>query len=236
MKSYIVENRLKPGDPVPSEAELAEQLGVGRNSVREAVKSLEVLGILESRVGSGLFVRGFSFDPIVDNLLYGSLFDTKALADSLEVRLMLESGLVERAIETRTEAQLGHLREILQNWAREAARGTYSPEYDRAFHRALYENAHNALLTRLIDVFWEVYRQATAQGALQDPIDPQDTYQRHVAILEALEVGDPARLRQAIADHTPGIKRRVEEARARDTGGEGPGSDAGTADDASRGD
>lgn len=213
IKSYIVGNRLKPGDPLPPEAELAEQLGVGRNSVREAVRSLEVLGILESRVGTGLFVRAFSFDPIVANLSYGMLFDTKALADSLDVRLVLESSLVERAIEARNDAQLGHLRQILESWERIAAQGSYSPEYDRAFHRALYENEQNALLTRLIDVFWDVYRQATAHGAIQDPSDPTDTYQRHVAILDALAAGDPVGLRQAIADHMPGIKRRVEAAR-----------------------
>jgi DNA-binding FadR family transcriptional regulator len=233
IKSYIVGNRLKPGDPLPPEAELAEQLGVGRNSVREAVRSLEVLGILESRAGTGLFVRAFSFDPIVANLSYGVLFDTKALADSLDVRLVLESSLVERAIEARNEAQLAHLRQILESWG-QAAR-TYSPEYDRAFHRALHENEENALLTRLIDVFWDVYRQATAHGAIQDPSDPEETYQRHVAILEALEAGDPAGLRQAIADHTPGIKRRVEAARAH-VGSEFPGSDAATADNAGKAD
>jgi len=232
MKAYIVENRLKPGDPLPSETELAEQLGVGRNSLREAVKSLEGLGILESRVGSGLFVRGFSFDPIVDNLPYGILFDTKALADSLDVRQLLESSLVERAIETRTEAQLGHLREVLESWSKVAGEGTYSPDYDRAFHRAFYENTDNALLTRLIDVFWEAYRQAAAQGALKNPSDPRDTYHIHVAMYEALEVGDPARLRRAIANHTPGIKRRVEAALAQETDGEGSGSDARTLGDA----
>lgn len=235
IKSYIVGNRLKPGDPLPPEAELAEQLGVGRNSVREAVRSLEVLGILESRAGTGLFVRAFSFDPIVANLSYGVLFDTKALADSLDVRLVLESSLVERAIEARNEAQLAHLRQILESWGQAAAERTYSPEHDRAFHRALYENEENALLTRLIDVFWDVYRQATAHGAIQDPSDPKETYLRHVAILEALEAGDPADLRQAIADHTPGIKRRVEAARAQ-VGSEIPGTDAATVDHAGKAD
>src|SRR5215471_3539788 len=62
IKGYVIRNNLRPGDPLPSEGDLARQLGIGRNSVREAVKSLEVLGILEARAGSGLFVKSFSFD------------------------------------------------------------------------------------------------------------------------------------------------------------------------------
>src|SRR5258708_3137318 len=60
IKSYVIRNDLRPGDALPSEGDLARQLGIGRNSVREAVKSLEVLGILEARAGSGLFVKAFT--------------------------------------------------------------------------------------------------------------------------------------------------------------------------------
>ncbi len=60
VKAYILEQSLMPGDALPPETELAEQLGVSRNSVREAIKSLETLGIVEARTGAGLFVRNFS--------------------------------------------------------------------------------------------------------------------------------------------------------------------------------
>jgi len=86
IKSYIIEHSLKPGAPLPPETDLAQQLGIGRNSVREAVKALEALGILEARAGTGLFVRTFSFDSILDNLEYGLHFEIKRLADVLEVR------------------------------------------------------------------------------------------------------------------------------------------------------
>ncbi|HZQ05535.1 MAG TPA: GntR family transcriptional regulator, partial [Anaerolineae bacterium] len=74
IKNYIIENELRAGDPLPTEGELARQLDISRNSVREAVKSLEALGILEARSGSGLFVRNFNFDSILDNLPYGIMF------------------------------------------------------------------------------------------------------------------------------------------------------------------
>jgi DNA-binding FadR family transcriptional regulator len=71
IKSYIVDHQLKPGDSVPSESELARLLNISRNSVREAVKSLKVPGIVESKPGSGLFVKDFSFGSIINNLPSG---------------------------------------------------------------------------------------------------------------------------------------------------------------------
>src|ERR1700720_51283 len=85
IKSYVIRNNLKPGDALPSEGDLARQLGIGRNSVREAVKSLEVLGILEARAGSGLFVKAFTFDAIINNLPYGLLSEVKTVRDMAEV-------------------------------------------------------------------------------------------------------------------------------------------------------
>src|SRR2546422_28586 len=93
LKRYIAENSLRPGDPLPSESELARQLGVGRNSVREAVKSLEAVGILEVRVGSGLFVAELTLDPVLDYLAYVTLMDLKRLADVRDIRMYLEQGL-----------------------------------------------------------------------------------------------------------------------------------------------
>src|SRR5260221_10589345 len=71
IKEYIITHRLKSGDPLPTEMKLAEHLGVSRNSVREAVKALEAVGVLESRAGAGLFVSDFSFDPLLRNMAYG---------------------------------------------------------------------------------------------------------------------------------------------------------------------
>src|SRR6195952_121448 len=85
LKNYILEKNLKPGDPLPAETELARQLGISRNSLREAAKALESVGILETRQGSGLFVREFSFEPLLENMSYGLLFDLRQLAELLQV-------------------------------------------------------------------------------------------------------------------------------------------------------
>ena len=96
LKEYVVENGFKPGDALPAEAELARQLGVSRTSVREAVKALETIGILESRRGSGVYVGAFSFDPLLESLPYGLMIDTRAVHELLDLRCTLEVALAAR--------------------------------------------------------------------------------------------------------------------------------------------
>jgi DNA-binding FadR family transcriptional regulator len=209
IKSYIIEHSLKPGDPLPPETDLAQQLGIGRNSVREAVKSLEALGILEARPGAGLFVRTFSFDSILDNLAYGLHFEIKRLADVLEVRYHIEYGMVPRVIESQTPEQLQRLRGMLAKMRTVAERGQYSAEYDETFHRLLHENDNNSVLLKILDIFWAIYRQAQEKVSMPEPADPLDTYQRHADLVQALEMRDIGAMQTAMARHRKGVDTRV---------------------------
>jgi DNA-binding FadR family transcriptional regulator len=209
VKSYIIRNRLNPGDPLPSEGDLARQLNIGRNSVREAVKSLEALGVLEARPGSGLFVRAFTFDAIIDNLPYGLLFDVKSVTDFLEVRAHLEYGMVERVIREANEDQLEALGEIVEGMRRAAEAGQYDAAGDRAFHAALYQNLGNPVLLRVLDVFWLVVRRASELSQVIDPADPLETVRSHRRILEALERRSSEEMRDAFDYHYDRWKLRL---------------------------
>ncbi len=209
VKAYIIEHGLKPGDPLPPETELAQQLQVSRNSVREAIKALDALGILEARHGTGLFVRDFNFDSIVDNLAYGILFDLKPLIDVLEVRLHLEFGMVDKVIQKVTPEQIQRLRGVLDRMQAAAQQGYYSAEADRAFHRHLYDNVNNNVLWQILDVFWTVLRQAEDNAALPRPADPVEAYRVHVPIVDALEASDVDAMRAAIVRHYQGVEVRV---------------------------
>jgi DNA-binding FadR family transcriptional regulator len=209
LKAYILENSLLPGDPLPPETELVELLGVSRNSVREAVKSLETVGILEARPGAGLFVSSFSFDPLLEHLRYGLMFDLKQLADILEVRFHIEHCMIERAVEAVTPAQLATLEAILERMRQAAAAGYYSAEEDRTFHHSLWANVDNTTVGKILDVFWMVFRQAQERASLPGPSDPMDTYQRLVAIVEALAAQNRAAARRAMKNHYVGIQQRM---------------------------
>jgi DNA-binding FadR family transcriptional regulator len=198
IKAFILHNNLKPGDPLPPETELARQLGVSRNSLREAVKSLESLGVLEARTGVGLFVRAFSFDPLLENLAYGLRIGSKDLRDMFEIRYHLEYSMAERAVQEVTPEQIAHLRTILARMHVAAETGRYSAEDDRAFHQALWENVDNTILSKLLDIFWMIREQAQQSELIAAPPDPLTTYQRHVSIVDALAERNAAALRAAI--------------------------------------
>lgn len=209
IKSYIIRHGLKPGDGLPSEGDLAGQLSVSRNSVREAVKSLEVLGIVESRPGSGLYVKSFSFDSIINNLPYGLLFDSKSVLDALEVRAHLEYGMVERVVNEVTDEQLGVLREALKRMKREADAGRYSADDDCAFHEALYMNVDNPVLLQVLDVFWLIVSRARELSSVVDPADPIETHRSHARLLKALEKRSVEDMRTAFDHHYKRFQLRL---------------------------
>lgn len=198
IKAFILRNNLKPGDALPPETELARRLGISRNSLREAVKALESLGVLEARAGVGLFVRGFSFDPLLENLAYGLRIGPKDLRDIFEIRYHLEHGMAERAVQAVTPEQLTRLGAIAERMRVAAEAGRYSPADDRAFHQTLWENVDNTILSKLIDIFWMIREQAQQSDFVVTPRDPMATYQRHLRIVEALASRDTATLREAI--------------------------------------
>jgi DNA-binding FadR family transcriptional regulator len=211
IKSYILENQLRPGDGLPPETDLASRLGVSRNSVREAVKGLESLGILETRHGSGLFVGNFSIDPLLDSLPYGLLMDLKDLRDLLEIRIVLESGMIEAALEVMSEEQITDLEQLVEEMRASAEAGQPFLEQDRAFHQKLFEDLENTALLRVIDIFWLACHRAVAYPSMQDR-DPMRTYRDHAAICQAVQAGDAVKTRAALYKHHEGIIGRLERA------------------------
>ena len=168
IRRYITQNRLQPGDPLPPETELAAQLGVSRNSVREAVKALESLGILEVRRGTGLFVSAFSLEPLLDNLPYALMADLQDLVEIFEVRHVLESSMIEKALALVDEQQLRQLREVVDRMGAKARRGETFAEEDQRFHRLFFEKVENKTMLKLLDIFWLVFRHADDRADLRD--------------------------------------------------------------------
>lgn len=208
IRTYIVEHSLRPGEALPPETDLARQLGVSRNSVREAVKALESLGILEARRGSGLYVAEFSFDPLLDNLTYGLRFDFDQLAELLEVRRVLETGLVSKATQAMSPASLEALGQTVEQMRQRAEANESITEEDRRFHQNLFEPLGNATLLKLLDIFWRTYQDAAHTTDMRD-IDLVGTYRDHAAIFEAVKAGDVERAQTALDKHYDGLVGRL---------------------------
>lgn len=208
IKDYIQRHQLQPNDALPSEGDLAKALEVSRNSVREAVKALESTGILETRRGSGVFVKAFSFEPLLNNLPYGLIGDVRDIAELLDIRRTLELAKVDAAIAHLNEEQLAGFTRILAGMQRRAERGESFPDEDREFHRLLFQNLGNTMLLKLNDVFWLAVTKAAEQLPMGDPT-PTKTYHDHVAIFEALDARDVERARAALDHHYEGISTRL---------------------------
>ena len=205
IKTHIVDHGLAPGDQLPPEGRLSELLGISRNSVREGVKALEVQGIIEARVGAGLFVRPFSFDPILESLRYGLLVDLESVHHLLGLREVLDRGVIGQLIEAATPDQVSTLTSILDQWRASAHEGVYEAQLDREFHQALYGELDNPLLMRVAGLFWDALHHVRDRADFPHVENPVETLRLHEEILEALRSADEARMRQAIDNHYPGI-------------------------------
>jgi DNA-binding FadR family transcriptional regulator len=212
VKDLIVRRGMVAGDPLPTESELMEELQVSRNSIREALKALQAVGIVDIRHGFGMFVGRMSLAGLVDELAFHSRITLQNgknhLGHLVEIREILESGLVERLIELGDEADLTPIADVIARMEAEALAGPVSPETDRLFHDLLYRPLGNPLVSQLLGAFWDVYYQLRDRlGAPDEP--PGDVVKRHRDIYTAVLAGDRAAAVAAVHAHFLGVRNRV---------------------------
>jgi len=207
IRAFIVERGLRPGDALPSEAELAALLDVGKTSVREGLRRLEAHGVVEVRRGKGLFVGTFSFGPLIEQLPYGLQADSVPLAQLLQTRRALEEGLIGEVAKVITDDELTHLDALVEKMRANAEDGRVPAEVDQAFHQALFAPLHNPFVLQLIDVFWTIFGKASDHVVheLRRP-----TAEDHAAIVDALRSGDRAAMTGAVARHFEDLQRSLD--------------------------
>lgn len=212
VKDIILRRRLATGDPLPTESELMEELGISRNSVREALKALQAVGIVEIRHGFGMFVGRMSLSGLVDGLAFHNRMTLRdgrnELGHLVEIREALESGLVQRLIDLYGDADLTPVAEVVSRMENEARTGAISPETDRLFHEMLYRPLGNPLVGQLLGAFWDVYHQVSDQ--LGTPDEPAaDLARHHRAIYTAVAGADKEAAVTAVRRHFDGVRHRL---------------------------
>ncbi|MGW8379966.1 FadR/GntR family transcriptional regulator [Streptomyces sp. ODS28] len=224
IKRLIVERRLPSGAPLPTETELMDQLGVSRNSVREALKALQAMGIVEIRHGFGTYVGTMSLAPMIEGLTFrtvaGHYRGEDSLLQLLELREAVEGGLIARLVEDAgREADLSELEGIVERMGQEARDGGVRASTDRAFHVALYRGLGNSLLSEVLDAFWDAFHRVRTDLADLGE-DPKLTWRQHAEILEAVRAGDAPRAEAAVREHFRNIRARI----SNSSGSAGPAS------------
>lgn len=200
LKDYILRERLRPGDKLPTEGALSERLHVSRSAVREAMRGLEALGMVEARQGSGRVVRQFSFDAIMDSLSYGMVFNSHTIRQVTEVRKALDAYFVEQAAARVTDADLDELDALVERIGQKLRDGKTYAEEDFRFHRKLFEIAGNPLGMQLFGITWEVRMRTVDPGFWRLPGSASEV-DIHADIVSALRARDPGRARLAVLAH-----------------------------------
>ena len=198
---------LKPGDRLPSERELCKRLGVGRSSLREALRSLAVMGIIDGRVGDGTFVSDSNKRYLQKTLQWGLLLDRKRVQDLIETRLMLESQTAFLAAQRVTAENIEAIEETLRGMKASIGEPEKYLEFDLQFHLTIARATQNSILYSLLSMI-RGYLQEWIKGSLT--LNHQRlkrrrgrklSLQEHQKILDALRKGEADQAQQAMMEH-----------------------------------
>ncbi len=203
IKRYIINSGLKSGSPIPTEKELSEKLGISRTAIREGLKSLETLGIIEVKPGIGRFIKEFNFQAILDNLPYNIETNIKNFNDVLEVRVCLESWFISKDLNKYTERHIKKLKDILKEMEKQVERNFDEKELIEThsdFHCALYEVWDNKLLINLIKIFSTIQRNLTILHRYKTR-NRKEFIALHRRIIESIEKRDPDLARRCMREH-----------------------------------
>ncbi|MGC5324284.1 FadR/GntR family transcriptional regulator [Brevibacillus sp. SYSU BS000544] len=182
-------DNLRPGDKLPSERELSELLGAGRSSVREALRALELLGLIETRRGEGTFLKHYRQNRLIDILGYFILRDSKTKKDLVEMRKILEIEAVRLACKRATAKHFDEMNRILElSWER-VEQGEIPTEEDYEFHRVICRSSRNSVLHRIWAPIIE-YSEGVRSSSLSREGRVRVALEEHREIMFAIREGD----------------------------------------------
>jgi GntR family transcriptional repressor for pyruvate dehydrogenase complex len=207
IEASILSGELKPGDKLPSERELAEQFGVSRTAVREAVKALTQKGLVVVHVGRGTFVTDDTSEVVRHSLgLMLKIGQEEGSQYMVEIREMLEPEIAALAAARVTGENLVALREAVEVMDGALDDASAFIEADLDFHLGLAEGTQNPLMLLLVDALIDLLRElrvrtSRAEGALAR------AQQHHKRILKAVEAGEPQAAREAMRRHLAQVRK-----------------------------
>jgi len=201
----IQEGKLCPGDRLPPERELAARLQVSRASVREALRSLELQGLLSSRQGSGTFIAAIGQEELLRASAHLAE-EGQTLRDIFELRFLLEPPIAAMAARRATPQDIARLEATVKEQEQQIQLGQSGVEADMAFHAALAEATHNQALLRLGATLMEVLAPSR-DTHLQTPERSHLSLLSHRRILEAIQAGSATQARKAMEEHVVHVDR-----------------------------
>jgi GntR family transcriptional repressor for pyruvate dehydrogenase complex len=195
----IITGKLKPGDRLPTEFEIAETLNVGRNSVREAIKMLSSLGVIEIKRGSGTFIAVSISPSMFDPLILSLVFEQGTSTELIELRLLIEMDAAELLIEKASDADIRQLEEVNRKLKEAAERGIRDPhtlrDLDLNVHYAFFDLTKNKLFAKIAKATYRIFYASIEKTVEMNPLK---AYENHQGYIEAIKKRDRDLVKQKL--------------------------------------
>ena len=204
----MITEKMKAGDRLPPERQLAEMFGVSRSSIRDAIRTLEMSGLVEARQGLGTVVREHSADAMVNPLTQVLVQKRKLVGELLDVCKMIEPPLAARAAVHATSDEVAEMDNILRRQEEKMRGGELAIEEDNEFHYAIALAADNSVVLKVLDVLMDLLRE-TRERSLQVEGRPERSMADHRDILDAIKRQDPAGAEAAMRRHIEAVEKMV---------------------------
>jgi GntR family transcriptional regulator, transcriptional repressor for pyruvate dehydrogenase complex len=212
IKEMLLSGELRPGDRLPPEKELSEKLGLSRNSLREAVKALELIRVLDVRRGDGTYVTSLEPRLLLEAMSFVvDLHEDASVLDLFEVRRILEPAAAAIATRKAADADIDTLNGLLA----EVDQGTSVEDlvaHDIKFHGFISELSGNSYLSSILDSLSSSTLRARIWRGLTEENSVARTLAEHQAIIDAMAAGDAELVRSTVTVHISGVERWLEKA------------------------
>lgn len=213
IRDAIRAKELVPGDRLPSERELANQFGVSRVTIRDALRSLQAVGLLEVKLGAqgGAFVRSPGPDVIAEGFANMLLTSGMTAVEVTEARQTFELGIIGLATARATPEDLAALEQICEEGEASLAQEAYDVSHSSAFHAMLARCTHNAAIVAIVDSLQGPLHDSLVEAKALDPALGTRGGREHREIVQALRDGDADRARQIMTVHLERTAQRLKE-------------------------
>lgn len=204
----LILKKLRPGDKLPSERELAEKLGVSRSSIRDAIRSLELMGMVEPRQGAGTIVCEVSSDSLMNPLANALKHKRELIHELLDFRKMLEPSLAARAATHASPEGIAEMEEILRRQELKLCAGESTIAEDSEFHYAIALASGNSLVLKVLDTLMDLLRDSR-ERSLQVDGRQKKSLAGHRRILAAIQRRSSEAAKKAMLRHIDDVEKIV---------------------------
>lgn len=210
IRNAITSGRFTVGQKLPSEFELMDELKVSRNSLREAMKILSAMGVVEIRRGDGTYICDNIKPRVMDNVIYSVLMESSSADEIIELRQTLDEDVLMLAMHKCTDEQIQNLEELVAGMRRSFEEGDISKaaQLDYQFHLYLAECCQNKLLSHIVNGIYGIFENSIENNIRTERLFAQAD-QHHQEMLDCLKAKDDSRVREVISHSLSSWKENV---------------------------